>query len=339
MNLRPLVASGLIVTALLSGCATREVSKRGHANPVEQSAVKVAPAADVVALKSCQELKGNIVSETEHVVVLKQGENVQRLLRNDIAFIRRGNEGAPGAAPVQTSLDRRLLGFEQLIETALKHPWAKDLHQVPATVIDKGVLRNVPYLSYRAAQFEINIYGDPDHPAGMEVGVYGGKVASKREIRDVMTEFLLHAEDKEVVRQLSLAQDKREREGMTFEVTPPTAADSYGGWWISFYDACAFERARASENELKEISEEASEHETVAAHAAEKSSAVTHPAKQASAPAPTSVHQGGEVGWSGSRGLSTSSHRSSSGSKRVYVRGYFKKNGTYVRSHSRSRRR
>lgn len=53
------------------------------------------------------------------------------------------------------------------------------LVQIPATVIDKGVLRNVPYKSYRAGDYEVNVYGDPDQPARVEIGVYRSLLTSQ----------------------------------------------------------------------------------------------------------------------------------------------------------------
>ena len=61
-----------------------------------------------------------------------------------------------------------------MLVTLAIQPWATDFRQIPATVIDNGVLRNVPYKSYNAAKdYEVNLYGDPQSPAGLEIGVRG----------------------------------------------------------------------------------------------------------------------------------------------------------------------
>ena len=50
-----------------------------------------------------------------------------------------------------------------------------------------------------------------------------------------------------------LDADKKVRDGLTFEITPPTAEDAYGGWWVSVYDEKALDRSRASEDEMARI--------------------------------------------------------------------------------------
>jgi hypothetical protein len=130
------------------------------------------------------------------------------------------------------------------------------LSNPPAEVIQNGVFRHVPYLSYRASLFELNIYGDPKRPAGVEIGVYKGKRRSKEEIRKLMALLLTQAADRDLVHAPKLDQHELERDGLTFEVTPPTAKDSFGGWWISIYDAKAIERARATDAELAAITRE-----------------------------------------------------------------------------------
>src|SRR4030095_5272980 len=56
------------------------------------------------------------------------------------------------------------------------------------------------------------------------------------------------------LRSLDLKPGKTEREGLTFEVTPETAEDAYGGWWISVYSPKLLDEARATEEELRKLS-------------------------------------------------------------------------------------
>ncbi len=135
-------------------------------------------------------------------------------------------------------------------------PWAKDLRQIPSTVIDKGVLRHVPYTSYRAGDYELNVYGDPAAPAGFEIGVTGELLKSdvaKRNCIEAVDAILQDREDRKVLASLKRDVDKKVRAAVTFEVTPPTAEDAYGGWWISVYDEAALDRSRATPEELKKI--------------------------------------------------------------------------------------
>jgi hypothetical protein len=111
-------------------------------------------------------------------------------------------------------------------------------------------------MSHKAGNYEFNLYGDPDRPACLEIGVTRELLKSpdaKRNCLDLMAALLPSAKDAELLRTLNLAQDKKVQDGLTLEVTPETAEDSYGGWWISVYDSKALDAARATEEELKEI--------------------------------------------------------------------------------------
>src|SRR5687768_16478196 len=134
-------------------------------------------------------------------------------------------------------------------------PWGKTLAHIPSTVIDKGVLRNIPYLSYRAGDYELNIYGDPAAPAGVEIGIHKDTLrspAAKKAVVDFLS-GLVDPADRALLASLKMDVDKKVRDGLTFEITPPTAEDAYGGWWVSVYDEKALERSRASEDEMAKI--------------------------------------------------------------------------------------
>lgn len=166
---------------------------------------------------------------------------------------------APARASGKPVTEGRLIDSGLIIETFATRFGKKDLKQVPSEVIDTGIFRYVPYLTYETSRGELNIYGDPQHPAGVEIGIYASKTSTKEELRSLMAGLLQQAADRDLVHSLSLDEDKLERAGLTFEVTPPTSDESYGGWWISIYDAAAIDRARASDAELKTIAVEAPE--------------------------------------------------------------------------------
>lgn len=154
------------------------------------------------------------------------------------------------------SLAAPLPGRTRCRQAAAAQPWAKDLRQIPSTVIDQGVLRHVPYTSYRAGEYEVNVYGDPAQPACVEVGIHGALLKrpdARRACLALMTTLLDDPEDRRLLASLKLEVDKKLRGGLTFEITPPTAPDAYGGWWVSVYDEKALDRARATPQELKSI--------------------------------------------------------------------------------------
>jgi hypothetical protein len=151
-----------------------------------------------------------------------------------LAYLKPKPASAPALPPAATALDR-LRAF------------APGLEQIPATVVDKGPLRNVPYLSYRAGDVEVNAYGDPDRPACLEIGIFGD-AARRPAARDALA-ALVGAD----LGDLNLSKDKRSRGGWTYEITPETAPDAYGAWWVSVYDTKALDAARASDAEMKEV--------------------------------------------------------------------------------------
>lgn len=150
----------------------------------------------------------------------------------------------PGSTPPAPRLPSAATAVERLAG------FAPGLAPIPATVIEKGPLRDVPYLSYRAGDVEVNAYGDPDQPACLEIGIFGD--ASKRPAaRDAMA-ALLGAD----LSGLKMARDKRVVNGLTIEITPETAEDAYGAWWVSVYDAAALDAQRAGEDEKKGLTAE-----------------------------------------------------------------------------------
>jgi hypothetical protein len=142
-----------------------------------------------------------------------------------------------------------------VLSTASRQSWAKGLKQIPSTVIDVGVLKNVPYTSYRAGDIEVNVYGDPLKPAGVEIGLHGALLKSDEAKKSALAfiNALLADADRAALATLQLQTGKTTRAGLTFEITPPDAPDAYGGWWISVYNEKLLDASRASEEEMKKI--------------------------------------------------------------------------------------
>jgi hypothetical protein len=204
--------------------------------------------ADTLRLRNGGTLEGVVLRETDGAVVVRLKYATVTIDRAEIETIEK-KAGAAEASGL------RLARWDKAVETAVARPWGVDLRQIPATVIDKGVLKNVPYISHRAGDYELNLYGDPDAPAGLEIGLPRVRSAeAKKECLEVLASLLSDPEDVKRLRSLSFAQDRQERARLVFEVTPETAEDAYGGWWITVYDAKALEDARLSEEDLKEAS-------------------------------------------------------------------------------------
>jgi hypothetical protein len=223
----------------------------------------------------------------------------------------------PDRKPVRSAFDFTRTGLPSLRECETKahaSGWGTQLRPIPSTVIDKGVLRHVPYASFRAGDYELNVYGDPETPCGIELGLRGQRVGDAEAQRFCLVYIqtvLPDTADGAVVAALNRREDKRRRGDLTFEITPPTAEDSEGGWWISVYNEKGLEASRATPEELAAITEPPS---GAAPKPGQPPTWTPDEIKQARPPAPGN-NNGGPV----------------------YVRGYYRKDGTYVSPHTRRR--
>lgn len=181
--------------------------------------------ADILNLASGNTITGTIL-QTNEVCVLVLTEfgtlSYPRSLVKDAKV-------DPAEAP-ELSDTNRIPGFKKTVLSLAKQPWAANLRQIPATVIDNGVLRAVPYKSFRCGEdYEVNVYGDPDAPAAIEVGVYRTLTESnsaKDNCIHFISSLLGRAADQEIVLHLDKTKDLKSSEGLTIETTPPSAPDA-----------------------------------------------------------------------------------------------------------------
>lgn len=217
----------------------------------------------------------------------------------------------------------RLPTWQRILRSLIAKGWATEVQQIPATVVDQGPLKSVPYQSYQVSKdYELNIYGDPDTPACVEIGVYR-KLLDSNDAKSNCIEFIASIlpdqTDAAIVRGINRSKDLIQRGGLSLEVTPPSAPDAYGGWWISVYFETELDKARATEAEVKAIS------------------VAKRPSNDSKAPKPDDSDT---RGWnsddlSRTRQVASNATSSSGDSGRVYVRGYYRKDGTYVSGHMR----
>ncbi len=276
--------------------------------------------ADKLTLKSGRIYEGRIVGESDsEIKLLKDGITIG-FNPNQIEKIEREPvEAAPNAMP----------DAEKMLAAALAvapEEWV----QIPATVIDEGVLRNVPYLSYRAGKLELNIYGDPEAPAGVEIGIYGANTSTP--FKRKLVAFVAEVTTAEFTESFNLDADKKRLGSIDYEVTPPTAPDAYGAWWISAYDMTRLESARLADTELNEITVKRAEIARLVAKEAALAAEQRRVAAWSAADLARAVRP---VVTSSS--TVTSAPEPSYNTGRVYVRGYYRKNGTYVNGYYRSR--
>jgi hypothetical protein len=214
---------------------------------------------------------GDLVGNTKVSVKLKNGEKIEGTVLqsgegNSTVAITYGTISvstgdvqsveSQAPAPAMTQGNGRLTKWDRCLQVLVANrPKATEVAPVAATVVDKGEFRNVPYQSHRSGDVEFNVYGDPDDPACLEIGIYqkSPSMEARKECLRTMLAMLNDPKDRETLKSESLDEGKVDRAGLTFEVTPSTAEDAYGGWWISIYDAKLVEQQRATDKELPQI--------------------------------------------------------------------------------------
>ena len=255
-------------------------------------------------MKNGEKIEGTLLSGDDGASLVQLKYGAVTLTAGDIASAQE-----LGPAPVPSPGGGRLTTFAHALHLMAEQPWGTSLLQIPATVVANGTLMNVPYSSLRAGNFEFNVYGDPDAPAGLEIGLYGNvnSQVARRLCVAALKRVLNDPADRAMLDDLPREGTTRERAGLTFEVTPPTAPDAFGGWWITVYDKKAVQQQRATDQELARI---------------------TMPRSQIStSPAPS------VTSWKPHE-LRLSRPEDHGDQGRVYVRGIHRKNGVYVPSKS-----
>jgi hypothetical protein len=141
-----------------------------------------------------------------------------------------------------TDIDRKgdLPSWRVMANDLRTHDEIKSLVEIPATTITVGEFRNVPYKSFRVNRdIELNIYGDPNDPAGMEIGIYGARkndAKLQKNLRAYLAGFLTTRKEIAALYGLDFKGGEATAGNITFEITPPTGDDAFGAWWVSLYN-------------------------------------------------------------------------------------------------------
>jgi hypothetical protein len=217
-------------------------------------------------------------SEARDEVILLNGEKLRgRILvenRDSVVLLMDDRHVSIDKKEVERIYDRpdREMTFTDLLPQAGHFPpwwvpaydlfysdWVKEFAQVPATVIDEGEFQNVPYLSFRAnRKYELNVYGNPERPAGLEIGIYGWRrsdAKTRAKLREFITSYLHSIPEIRALESLPDSGGKVESNGLKIEITPPNAPDAYGAWWVSIWYPKALAQARLSPEALAKRSQ------------------------------------------------------------------------------------
>ena len=203
---------------------------------------------DGVVLNDGTQLQGLIIQNTSDLVVLETKNGEARIPKESI---RRIND-APNEELIFSDLvgQGNLPSWRSVVHDLRTHDSIKSFQQIPPTTIENGLLRHIPYHSFRVNDYsELNIYGDIDDPVAIEFGIYGSHRVNNR-TRRVFREFIaghLHSQG-QIAALYSLGPEKDEaRSGdLAFRLIRPGDPDAYGGTWIVVYRPEAMEKARLS---------------------------------------------------------------------------------------------
>ena len=189
------------------------------------------------------------MQNTPDMVVLETANGEAHLPKE---YIRRIDDAPNGEAVFADIVDKDdLPSWRSVVHDLRTHDSIRIFEQIPPTAIDKGLLRNIPYLSFRANErVEFNVYGDPERPVALEFGIYGERRPNSR-TRQIFREFIAgHLGDRNQIRALyNLAPAKRDlRAGkLAFRLILPDDPDGYGATWIVVYRPDGLARARLSD--------------------------------------------------------------------------------------------
>jgi hypothetical protein len=285
--------------------------------------------ADVVVLTDGQVISGEVLQQDEKGVLIKMDYGTFTFPNSRVKDVKKE---VPSARLNENTVTNRIPDWGRILTTLKACEWGNGLKQIPATVIETGSLKNVPYVSFRCAGgcYELNIYGDLDRPAGFEIGVQKPLLqsdAARSNCVEFVCSTLRSEDDRKVVREIKWTKDVVKRDGLTFETTLPTEEDSYGAWWISIYDETEIVAARASGKEILAISEPV--------FAQKKPQAITAQPTRQDPIQPLATWTTEDWSYARQPRVSTGGAPNASGG-RVYVSGYTRKDGTYVSGHYRS---
>lgn len=154
---------------------------------------------DTVTTKAGRDIDCIVLQESGESVTMRVGYGTMTLpVLTDPLTTRPAASGA------------RIPPWSSVLAALVNEPWAARLQQIPATVVDKGVMRHVPYQSYRCGEdYEVNVYGDPDAPAVIEIGIYRGLLKqpkAKDNCINFIAAVLGDQVDAAIVKQLNRAQ-------------------------------------------------------------------------------------------------------------------------------------
>lgn len=205
--------------------------------------------ADVIHLKSGGTLEGVVLKKNEDGMVVLLKYATVTINSFEVESVDKGPAADPSKA-------RRIADWQGCFQVLTAKPWAADLRLLPAPVMDGGDLKNVPYVIHASDNYQFVLFGDPDAPARVELGISGASLPlalSRKECVDLVAAFLHEPEDAEALRSLAQTGDKKERSGLVFEIDQEPDSRGRETWWVSVTDPRALDAARVSDRQIASL--------------------------------------------------------------------------------------
>jgi hypothetical protein len=210
---------------------------------------------DYVVMKDGTRYEGLIIKSNAQEIILQQSLGERTIKRADVQRIN--------------DADKSMVYFADLVDPDKAPSWRmmvqdlrcndaiKSFFQIPATSINEGYLKNVPYISFHINKHgEMNVYGNPKDPACVELGIYarGEQLKKFQEIaREFFAGYISSRAALATFYSLNFNGDEKRTGKFIFKIMPPTEPDSLGAWWISIYDPVRLAKARVSDAEYQKV--------------------------------------------------------------------------------------
>jgi len=210
---------------------------------------------DSIVMNDGTVLRGMILKNDAEKVVLQERLEEVEIPKSNIRRIE--DQGDAGVYFADLIAPGKLPPWRMIVQDLRSDDSVTSFRQIPATTIDNGYLKNIPYLSFRInGHVEMNVYGDTEDPVCLEFGVYekgGSLVRLQKIIHSYLAGCLSSRAQIAALYSLSNSGGECQVGNLHFKITPATSPDAYGGWWISVYDPKALKEERVSDATYKMV--------------------------------------------------------------------------------------
>ncbi len=208
-------------------------------------------AMDEIMLKSGTRVSGTILGQSKDRVIMRVGQGNAIYSKKAIWRIYEDITDKPA--------DPHVLKRDEIppwwipLSDFYHEDWVNSLKAIPAGPIAEAPFHNVPYVSFRANTiYEMNIYGNPNDPAALEIGYYGNmwfhSGDAQKRCRQFLASYLTGLNQLQAIYRLNATGGRETVSGLTIEITPRSAPGSYGGWWITVWNPAKLDAVRSKDD-------------------------------------------------------------------------------------------